>query len=76
VQSHELITVKILEFYLAHIDLLVTNGLRAAIKCAKAVDHLRCSSTNRPFPALATKWRLPTGKTGSNKQTYMDERGN
>jgi hypothetical protein len=27
VHSHELITVKILEFYPAHVDLLVTNGL-------------------------------------------------
>jgi hypothetical protein len=27
VHSHELITVKILEFYPAHFDLMVTNGL-------------------------------------------------
>ncbi len=33
--SHELITVKILEFYPAHFDLMVTNGLNKSPKMLK-----------------------------------------
>jgi hypothetical protein len=33
VHSHKLITVKILEFYPAHFDLMVTNGLIYKVAC-------------------------------------------
>ncbi len=38
VHSHELITVKILEFYPAHFDLMVTNGLKSQKMLLLAYD--------------------------------------